>query len=84
MYTPGCKAESGWEAATQHTELSSALWLPQRGGVGGLGENFNMEGQRDLWLTHTVVKQKLKQKPTQYGKVVILQLKNDLKNAKRA
>lgn len=64
-------------------ELSSALWRPREVGWGGLGENFSMEGHVDLWLTHTVVKQKLKQKPTQYGKAAILQLKNDLKKMQK-
>lgn len=66
-----------------HSTQSSAQLCGAPEGWGGVGENFNMEGHVDLWLTHTVVKQKLKQKPTQYGKAAILQLKNDFKKMQK-
>ena len=52
----------------------------QRGGMGwgGVGGKFNMEGIY-LWLTHTFVNQK----PTQYCKAAVLQLKNNFKKMQK-
>ena len=76
---PYVKLDSQGEFAVWCRELKScAHWQPRRVGRGGkgweVGGRFKMEGTYVyLWLTHVVVWQK----PTQYCKAIILQLKTN-------
>ena len=67
MYTAICKTDSKWEAAIQHTELSSVLCDDIEWWVGG---RLKREGiYVYIWLIHVAVQKKL----TQHCKAIIFQ-----------
>ena len=73
IYTTMCKQVAGGEAAVWHRALNLVLCDSLEGWDEGQGEGeVRREGEYAyLWLIHIVVWQK----PTQYCKAIILQLK---------
>ena len=68
-----CETDSQWEAAVQHRELSPVLCDNLEGWDGLRGELQERGDICALWLTHVLIWQK----PTQYCKAIILQLKKE-------